>query len=127
MWLTVAVGTAIGKEAQVSSQINHQQPALFVHYRTRGDRVFVSCVVDGVSFREMDHPKQKIGKMIVWIDGRKYREVSQAAFVIKQLPPGRHLIKLDVVNLKNVPYGISRQFNVNITKTKQSFPSAFHS
>lgn len=95
---------------------NEGTPSLFVHYETRGTNLFVECIVNGISFREKDQSKQKVGKMIVWIDGKKSQEISSAAFVIKQLPSGNHRFKLEVVNLQNVPYGISKEFMVNIPK-----------
>lgn len=100
-------------------QINEETPSLFVKHQTKDHNVFVECIVTGVSFRGTDPSQQKTGKMIVWIDGKKRDEVSQAAFMIKQLPNGNHLIKLEVVSLQNNPYGLSKEFLVKITKDQQ--------
>lgn len=91
-------------------------PSLFVQSETKGNNVFVECILTGISFREADHSKQKIGKMIVWIDGQKKQEVTSAAFIIKGLSPGNHKLKLEVVNLNNESYGLMKEFSVNISK-----------
>lgn len=91
-------------------------PALFVQHKTKGNHVLVECIVSGITFRKGDDTNQKVGKMIVWIDGQRNIEVDSAAFIIKNLKPGSHLIKLELVGLNNVPYGLEKEFMVNITK-----------
>jgi hypothetical protein len=87
-----------------------------VQYETKGNNVFVECILTGISFRESDKSKQKIGKMVVWIDGRKKQEVTSAAFIVKGLSPGNHKLKLEVVQLNNESYGIMKEFLVNIPR-----------
>lgn len=89
-------------------------PALFVQYESKGNNVFVECIVTGVTFREKDHSNRKIGKMIVWVDGKKKKEVSAAAFIIKDLATGNHKLKLEVVDLHNKSFGLTKEFMVNI-------------
>ncbi|WHY79218.1 hypothetical protein QNH20_08825 [Neobacillus sp. WH10] len=91
-------------------------PSLFVHHEIKGKQILVECIINGVSFRESDHSKQKIGKMIVWVDGKKNSEVTSAAFIIKGLSPGVHKLKLEVVKLNNEPYGLTKEFIVNIPR-----------
>ena len=91
-------------------------PSLFVQHEIKGNQILVECIVNGVSFRESDHAKQKIGKMIVWVDGKKNSEVTSAAFIIKGLSPGVHKMKLEVVKLNNESYGLTKEFIVNIPR-----------
>ncbi|CRK80609.1 hypothetical protein [Neobacillus massiliamazoniensis] len=91
-------------------------PSLFVHHQTRGNDVFVECILTGISFRQYDHSKEKVGKVLVSIDGKKKQEVTTAAFIIKGISPGNHKLKLEVVNLKNEPYGLEKEFLVDIPK-----------
>jgi hypothetical protein len=100
----------------VFSQYTSDYPSLFVQYETKGNNVFVECILTGISFRESDKSKQKIGKMVVWIDGRKKQEVTSAAFIVKGLSPGNHKLKLEVVQLNNKSYGIMKEFLVNIPR-----------
>lgn len=99
-----------------SNQIPAEKPSLVVHYQTKGDNLLVECIVTGITFREMDQSQPRVGKMIVWLDGKKKQEVSAAAFIIKGLSKGNHQLRLEVVNLQNKPYGLSKDFNIHIHK-----------
>jgi len=103
----------------VFSEINDRtegNPSFFVSAKTKGNNVYVECILSGISFRESDQNGQKAGKLIIWLDGKKTQEVNSAAFIIKGLPHGKHEVKLEVVDLKNKPYGITNVFLVNIPK-----------
>ena len=102
------------KTVMTSSPKNEVIPSLFVQYESKGNNVFVECIVTGVTFRENNHSNRKVGKMIVWVDGKKSQEVSAAAFIIKDLAYGNHKLKLEVVDLHNKSYGLSKEFMVNI-------------
>lgn len=100
----------------VFSQNTNDLPSLFVQYETKRNNVFVECILTGISFREADNSKQRIGKMAVYIDGLKMQEATSAAFIIKGLSPGNHKIKLEVVKLNNEPYGLMKELLVNIPR-----------
>jgi hypothetical protein len=104
------------KVVSASMQAPTETPSLLVHYHTKGDNLLVECIVTGISFREQDQSQQKIGKMIVWLDGKKKQDVSAAAFIMKGLSNGNHQLKVELVNLQNKPYGLSKEFNINIHK-----------
>ncbi|WP_428908760.1 hypothetical protein [Niallia sp. Krafla_26] len=65
-----------------------QKDPFFVKHHVAGRDVFIECIVHGVSFRE------KEAKILVYMDGRKAKEVKKAAFILKGLEPGKHHIKL---------------------------------
>ncbi len=73
-------------------------------------------MVSGITFRETGNNHEKKGKMVVWIDGTRSQEVTSAAFIIKGLSPGEHRVKLEMVNLHNQPFGLTKEFVVNIPK-----------
>ncbi|WP_312469166.1 hypothetical protein [Neobacillus sp.] len=91
-------------------------PTLYVHHKINDKQVLVECIVTGISFRETDRTKQKVGKLVVWVDGKRNFEVDSAAFIIKGLPAGSHKLKLEVVKLNNESYGLAKEFMVNIPK-----------
>ena len=112
-FIILIIGILSGFNTVLPSQ---EIPSLFVQHQIKGDSVLINCIVSGISFRETDHSKSKFGKIVVWIDGKKKSEVHSAAFLIKEFPPGRHMIKLEVVDLNDVPYGLKKEFMVNITR-----------
>jgi hypothetical protein len=91
-------------------------PSLYVQHETKGNQVRVECIVTGISFREDVDSGEKVGKMAVWIDGKRISEFATAVFIIKNLAPGSHKIKLELVNPNNELYGLSNEFIVNIPK-----------
>jgi hypothetical protein len=91
-------------------------PSLYVHHQIKSDTVLINCIVTGISFRDADPSKGRIGKIVVWVDGKKNSEVKAAAFIIKGFSPGTHKVKLEVVNLNNEPYGLAKEFMVNIPR-----------
>jgi hypothetical protein len=100
----------------VFTQYSVKNPTLFVQSKTNGKDVFVECILSGISFRQSDHNGQKVGKLVIWVDGKRTKEVNAAAFIIKGLPPGNHEVKLEVVDLDNKSYGLTSEFLVNIPK-----------
>ncbi|MEH7011896.1 hypothetical protein V7087_13990 [Neobacillus niacini] len=100
----------------VNSEQSEKAPSLYVQSKTKGNDVFVECILSGISFRESNEKGLKAGKLVIWLDGKRTKEVNSAAFIIKGLPAGEHMIKLEVVDLKNVPYGVTKEFLVNIPK-----------
>ncbi|MFP7296011.1 hypothetical protein [Neobacillus niacini] len=97
-------------------EILEKTPSFFVQSNTKGKDVFVECILSGISFRQSDKKGQKTGKLLIWIDGKKTREVNAAAFIIKDLSPGKHEIKLEVIDLENKSYGLTNKFLVNIPR-----------
>ncbi|XJZ28382.1 hypothetical protein ACF5W4_06205 [Bacillota bacterium Lsc_1132] len=112
--MPIAADFIHAKTAQAAKPLSNESPSLSVQYETRGQNVFVECIVTGISFRESDRSKQKIGKILISIDGRQKQEASGAAFIIKGLTAGSHHVKLEVVNLENKPYGLSEEFTVSV-------------
>lgn len=100
----------------VTNEYSQKSPSLFVQSKTKGNNVFVECILTGISFRQTDQKDRKVGKLVIWLDGKRTKEVNAAAFIIKGLPPGRHEVKLEVVDLNNQSYGLTNEFLVNIPK-----------
>ncbi|MDP4161552.1 MAG: hypothetical protein Q8906_01580 [Bacillota bacterium] len=87
-----------------------------VSYKISGRNVLIECFVPDVSFRNNDERKLQLGKIAVWIDGKKLEEVRSAAFMLKNLSLGNHRIKLELLKLTNESYGADREFLVSISK-----------
>jgi hypothetical protein len=76
--------------------------------------VFVECMVPGVSFTGATKGARR-GKIVVFIDGFRKAEYHTAAFIMKDVPKGSHLVKVEIYNQKNKSFGISRNFYVTIS------------
>lgn len=81
-----------------------------IRYVVEGRNVKVECIIAGVSF--VNGKEQ--GKVLLYVDGQQYGEYDTAAFVVKNLAPGTHRLKIDVVKQNNKSFGINHQFMVTI-------------
>lgn len=90
---------------------NIQGEPFTVHHHVKGNRLFVECVVPGISFRDDSDDK---GKIILYINGEKKDEINTAAFVLKGLSPGTHHIKLEVEGRKMPQSSLTKEFTVTI-------------
>jgi hypothetical protein len=114
--VSILSGFQASNVSPVFSGNSDKTPSFFVQSKTNGKDVFVECILTGISFRQSDQNGQKVGKLVIWVDGKRTKEVNAAAFIIKGLPPGEHAVKLEVVDLHNKSYGLTNEFLVNIPK-----------
>jgi hypothetical protein len=89
-----------------SFRTDEKADPFFVKHHIKGRDVYIECIVKGASFRE------KNAKIIVYIDGKKKEEKTNAAFVLKGLKPGKHQIQLQLKTAKNSNSAIIEEFNV---------------
>ena len=76
---------------QASGLVMSAGKNLLVKHQVKGNDVYVECIVKGASFRNDGT------KLILYIDGKKTKEVNNAAFILKGLNQGSHKIKLDLI------------------------------
>ncbi|UTE71207.1 hypothetical protein M1I95_12980 [Rossellomorea marisflavi] len=93
----------------------HVENSLSVKHLTRGNEVLVECIATGVTFT--DRQKGATAGKIVIRSGTAnvYEEHRTAAFIIKGMPKGTHLIELEVVGMDNKPLGMKKKFYVTIS------------
>ncbi|WP_064093826.1 hypothetical protein [Rossellomorea aquimaris] len=91
-----------------------KQRGLSIKHIVQGNQVFIECVVPGVTFSSSNN-KTKKGKILVTSStGRLYKEYHTAAFVVKGLPKGRHILNVEIVGLNNKSLGMKKQLYVTI-------------
>ncbi|PLR79231.1 hypothetical protein CU633_01370 [Bacillus sp. V3-13] len=105
----------ISGDATVSAFKQAENRTFTVQHHIKGNNVFVECVVTGISFRAPHETGKEQGKIVVFVDGKKTEEVTAAAFILKNLSPGTHRIKLEVVQPNNQPYQLKNEFSVIIS------------
>lgn len=91
--------------------MNYTEP-FYVKSHVNGKDVFIECIIPAVTFRDTNASNK--AKMIVYVNGKIKEEVSSAAFIIKDLPPGTHRVKLKVIKLKDASYHLQKEFLVTI-------------
>lgn len=96
---------------QASANSLHSQE-IVVHHVVRNRSVFIECQLNSLSFRENSTKKQ--AKLLLKIDGNLASEHHSAAFVVRDLSPGKHTLAVEAVNASNKPYHLSKEFTVTI-------------
>jgi hypothetical protein len=85
-----------------------------VKYFVKRDDVFIECYIPNFSFRDLDQDGKQTGKMHVYVDGKKVKEFSSAAFSIKDLQSGNHRITLEVVGFNGQKTSFKKELIVTI-------------
>ncbi|OXS63374.1 hypothetical protein B0G93_103202 [Bacillus sp. V-88] len=93
---------------------NPEQKPVSIKHMVQGNQVYIECIVPGVTFTTEKKGAKK-GKIIVRSNtGNLYKEYHTAAFVIKGLPKGVHLLNVEIVGKNNQSFGMKEQFYVTI-------------
>lgn len=98
----------LNKSVEASVNLTNQSDPFLVKHKVNGKNVYIECIVKGVSFRNHS------AKMVLSIDGKKKREVNNAAFVVKEMHTGNYRFKLDLFRNKDNHLLASKEFDVII-------------
>ena len=74
-----------------------QAEPVVVNHRTKGSDVYVECLIPNFSFDEENQDKEYHGYIDVYLDGKKHQSVQKAAFIVQNLPEGKHTVRLDIM------------------------------
>lgn len=106
---------AVEQTHKMESTVNAQSEVK-INYKVKGRDVFVECIIPGFTFNtnERNRAIKGEGHIHVYLNGKKFQDVHQAAFVLKDLPIGKHEIMLKFVQNNNKPYNYTKSFLVSI-------------
>nr|WP_144925019.1 hypothetical protein [Paenibacillus bovis] len=83
-----------------------------IKHNVHGRNVLVECNVKDIHFANT--ASKNNGKVLLYVNNRLYNEYNTAAFVVKGLKSGTHKLKVELVDLNNKSYGVSKEFLVTI-------------
>lgn len=106
------VGFSQALQENVSAK-ESTEPVVLNH-RVKGANVFIECLIPNFSFDESNQTKEYHGYLDVYLDGEKYQTVERAAFVLRNLPEGKHSIRLDIMREDGGRYLSLKEMNVEI-------------
>jgi hypothetical protein len=96
--------------------IDNRIDPFYVKSYVKGNDVFIECRVSNFSFRDSGNKRESTGKLLVFLNGKKYNEFSTAAFILKDLKGGNHRITLQIVNQNGHFTSLKRELLVNIPR-----------
>jgi hypothetical protein len=106
------VGFSQALQENVSAKEN-TEPVILNH-RVKGSDVFIECLIPNFSFDDGNTTKEYHGYLDVYLDGEKYQTVDRAAFVVRNLPEGKHSIRLDIMREDGGRYLSLKEMKVEI-------------
>jgi hypothetical protein len=80
----------------------------FVSHQVKGRDVYIECRIKDVSFRNNGT------FMVLSIDGKKTKEIRNAAFIVKGLQSGTHQLKLELMKQNEHTVTTTKEFKVMI-------------
>ncbi|WP_184317293.1 hypothetical protein [Geobacillus subterraneus] len=115
VWLGCAillVTPAIGRPAATAATPHASSAAglLEVKHEVKGNDVFIECFAAQFPF----HKGNGGGHINVYINGQKMTEVYTAAFIVRGLPNGKHVIRLELAYNDGKMTGMAHEFDVEI-------------
>ncbi|WP_299086923.1 hypothetical protein [uncultured Metabacillus sp.] len=104
----------VSKDAiEVVSQ-KSQSPFTIKHH-VRNRAVYVECYIPNFIFKEAGGKKVAgEGHLTVYVDGKKVDDMNTAAFVVRGLEQGNHIITVEVVHNDSSSYNLKKTWEVTI-------------
>lgn len=115
--LLIGCGKQIPKpEAVHAETINNTvvESELKVHHHLQGNKLFVECIIPGISMNKEEKANNKV-KIKLYVNDMMYSEYDTAAFIVKNLKPGKQDIKIEVVEPNTEQNRLYTKFSVIIS------------
>jgi hypothetical protein len=84
-----------------------------VQHFVKGNDLFIECFVKGMSFSQSASRKTR-ASIVLYVDGKKSKEIGTAAFIVKGLSEGKHTISLYLYNGTERNFISKKEFIVHI-------------
>ncbi len=99
-----------GQEAaiQTSGFVIEAVDSFTVKHQVKGNDAYFECIVKGASFRNDG------AKIILYVDGKRVKEIDHAAFIVKGLNKGTHKIKLELIGPNQQGIMGEKEIDINI-------------
>ncbi|MBD8068416.1 hypothetical protein [Bacillus sp. PS06] len=97
----------------VSAMKKSGRKQVVVQQQVIGHNVYVECIIPDYTFGEEGRLKGE-GYIELSVDGKVVDQISTAAFIIKGLHIGEHIIKLEIKKADGQKYQLQEEFSVTI-------------
>lgn len=104
----------VGFSESLEEEVTAKADPVLVNHRIKDNDLFVECVIPNFSFDQDNGKKDYHGYIDVFLDGKKQKSVKQAAFIVHNLPEGKHTIRLDIMRKDGGRYLSLEEFEVEI-------------
>ncbi|KKI93958.1 hypothetical protein WQ54_01530 [Bacillus sp. SA1-12] len=111
--IPIQVAEASKDVIEVVSQ--NRESSFMIKHHVRNRSVYVECYIPNFKFKKTGGNKVAgEGHLSVYVDGKKVDDMNTAAFVVKGLEPGNHVMTVEVVHNDSSSYNLKKTLEVNI-------------
>ncbi|WP_339145700.1 MULTISPECIES: hypothetical protein [unclassified Sutcliffiella] len=112
----------VGAKREVMEVLSHStlpkqnSLSMIVHHQIRGSNIYMECIVtpDFHFQSTASGKKHGEGQVAVYLNNKQWDTFSSGAFILKEVPKGRHEIKVKLLHNDSSEYGIEETFQVEI-------------
>lgn len=110
--------TNISNEKTIEAMASQNKQRSFeVKHHVKARDVYVECIVSNFKFTKGKKVNSEgEGHIDLYLNDKKVDEIYTAAFIAKELPTGKHTIRVELVNNDSTTYNLSKEFEVTIAK-----------
>lgn len=92
-------------------------PELDVVYHVKTNKLYLEFHLRHFTLQRIGSKTGKVygeGHIHLHLDGKKAAEIDKPVHVLSHLPPGKHVVKVELVHLDHSSYGIYRTFPIEV-------------
>ncbi|CAG9619836.1 hypothetical protein [Sutcliffiella rhizosphaerae] len=98
------------------SSSSNQKMNMRVHHSIKGNDVYLECIVTP-NFHFVEGKQEKKhgeGMVVVFLDNKQIGSFTKGAFVINDIPKGKHELTITLLHNDKSEYGISEKLEIDI-------------
>ena len=90
--------------------------SMTIHHSVKGEDIYLECIITpNFEFKEKgDIKKQGEGKVVVYLNNKKWGSFAKGAFILKDVPEGKHNLTVKLLHNDLTEYGIEQTIKVEI-------------
>lgn len=90
--------------------------SMTLHHAVKGQDVYLECIITpNFEFKEnRGAKKQGEGQVVVYLDNKKWGSFAKGAFILKNVPKGKHDLTVKLLHNDWTEYGIERSIQIEI-------------
>ncbi|ART76227.1 hypothetical protein ACQCU1_05870 [Sutcliffiella horikoshii] len=90
--------------------------SMTIHHTVKGQDIYLECIITpNFEFKESrETKKQGEGQVVVYLDNKKWGNFAKGAFILKDVPRGKHNLTVKLLHNDLTEYGIEQTIQVEI-------------
>ncbi|MFS0554134.1 hypothetical protein [Brevibacillus sp. 179-C9.3 HS] len=116
-WFVYANQQAQTEVAAEESHAHQAAPTLAVTHTLEKDDLQLKIAVTNFSFSLENMGKENKhgeGHVHLYLDGKKIAKVFESSYVMKDIPTGKHEVKVELAHNNHDSYGVSESFSIEV-------------